>query len=66
MLSSALWHLREPPFISVDFLPLTVLQWEMTANEFGVSVRGKVNESIIELNFSSDGTTLWISQISIK
>lgn len=38
----------------------------MTANEFGVSVRGKVNENIIELNFSSDGTTLWISQISIK
>lgn len=66
MLSSALWHLRKPAFISVDFLPLTVLQREITANEFGVSMRGKVNESIIELNFSSGGTTLWISQISIK
>lgn len=41
MLPSALRHLRETPFISIDFLPLTVLQWEMTANEFGVSVRGK-------------------------
>lgn len=47
ILSQVLQHLRVAPFISVDFLPLKIIQWGMTAKEYGVSFGS--DENVVKL-----------------